>query len=190
MMDTNDEFDVGEGEASASPDTLKLLEAAMSEAIELESARLQMEEDLSALTKTLTGIKTKRIPELMDQLQMESCNFRGWKVAISTVVSGSLPPDPEARQRAIHWLEENDGGGLIKTKVALDFGRSEHNQALALAAQLEEQGFTPKVDSGVHASTLCAFARERLRNGDPIDTDVLGLYTGKAAKFTPPKEKK
>jgi len=81
------------------------------------------------------------------------------------------------------WLEANEGGSLIKTDVALAFTKSQHNEAIDLARRLEEQGFAPSVQSGVHAQTLQAFARERIRNGDQIDTDVLGLYTGKVAKL-------
>lgn len=187
-MDTNDEFDV-KGEEQSSPDILQQLHASLQEAIQLEVSADQMEEDLKALKKQLQFIKTGRIPDLMAQLQFENITHMGWKVKVDNFVNGSLPSDEEPRAKAIDWLEKHDGAGLIKTKLSLDFGRSQHNEALSVAAKLVEEGFSPKVESGVHSSTLQAFARERIKNGEPIDTDVLGLYTGKVAKFTAPKEK-
>jgi len=142
-----------------------------------------MEEDLKAIKKTLHHLKNSRIPDLMDQMQMEEVSFKGWKVKIDDFVSGTLPRDPEKHAKAVRWLEENDAGGLIKTDLSLSFGKSQHNEALNLAGRLESEGLAPEVKSGVHPQTLRAFARERLRNGDPLDVEALGLYIGKTAKM-------
>lgn len=182
MMDAS-EFDLGEGAAQAAPNTLANLNASLEEAVALELMCEQMEEDLKAAKKTLQAMKTGRIPDMMAELQMDEVVHNGWRVKISDFVSGSLPSDPEKRARAIRWLEEHEGGGLIKTELSIEFAKSQHNEALIMAQQLQTEGYAPKVDSGVHSATLQAFARERIKNGDPIDTEVLGLYTGKVAKF-------
>jgi hypothetical protein len=182
MMD-NSEFDLGNGAAQAAPDTLANLNASLEEAVALELMCEQMEEDLKAAKKTLQAMKTGRIPDLMAEMQMEECVHNGWRVKIADFVSGSLPADPDKRARAIIWLEQNEGGGLIKTEVSIEFGKSQHDEAIEIAEQLKAEGYAPKVDSGVHSATLQAFARERIKNGDSIDTEVLGLYTGKVAKF-------
>jgi len=178
----NDEFDIG-GAAQAAPDKLEVLNSALEETIAFEEAVAQMEEDLKVAKRALNSLKTSRIPDLMTELQMDEIKFRGWQVKVADFISGSLPKDPEARQRAMEWLEANEGGPLIKTDVALAFTKSQHNEAIDLARRLEEQGFAPSIQSGVHPQTLQAFARERIRNGDQIDTDLLGLYTGKVAKL-------
>lgn len=178
-----DEFDIG-GEASASPsETLEALHSSLEEAIALEEAVAQMEDDLKAAKATLHKVKSVRIPDLMDQLQMDEVKFRGWSVKVQDFVSGSLPKDPERRKKALQWLEDNDAAGLIKTEVKVAFGKSQHNEALSVAAQLESQGHAPNVDSGVHSATLQSFARQRIKDGDPIDTEALGLYVGKVAKL-------
>lgn len=177
-----EEFDMG-GEATASPDKLEALNAALEEAIQLEETVEQMEEDLKAAKKALHTLRSGRIPDMMDELAMDAVTFRGWKVTINDFVSGSLPKDPEANQRAIRWLEDEGAGGLIKADLVVSFGKSQHNEALDLAGRLESEGLAPKVNSGVHAQTLHAFARERIRNGEPLDLDLLGLYVGKVAKL-------
>lgn len=179
-MESND-FDLGG--ASAPPDKVDALHAALSDAIALEQAVSQMEDDLKVAKKALNALKGNRIPDIMDELGMTSIEFRGWRVSVDDFVSGSLPRDGEACQRAIAWLEEQGAGGLIKTDISLSFGKSQHNEALDLAGRLEADGFAPNVKSGVHAQTLHSFARERIRNGEPLDIDVLGLYVGKVAKM-------
>jgi hypothetical protein len=44
------------------------------------------------------------------------------------------------------------------------------------------------MDENVHTQTLLAFVREKVRNGDDIDFDALGIYTGKVAKITEVKK--
>lgn len=176
-----EEFDLGA--ADAAPDKLDVLNSHLSEAIELELAVARLEDDLKAAKAVLNTIKTARIPDMMAELGMDSITFRGWKVTVSDFVSGSLPKDGEAHERAIRWLEAEGAGGLLKTDLSVAFGRSQHNEALDLAARLESEGLAPSVKSGVHAQTLAAFARERIKNGEPLDVEVLGLYVGKVAKL-------
>jgi hypothetical protein len=177
------DFDIGGGAEQSAPNTLESLHKFLEEAVALEEMVEQQEADLKASKAALNALKTQRVPDLMAEMMMDEIVWNGWKVKISDFVSGSLPSDPERRAKAIQWLEENEAGGLIKTEVKVEFGKSQHNEALSVAAELERDGFAPKVDSGVHASTLQAFARERIKNGEAIDTELLGLYTGKIAKF-------
>lgn len=185
-MDHSAEFET-EG-ATAPSDKMDALNEALEEAIGLEEAAAQMEEDLKATKKALHALKSSRIPDLMDELQISSIDFRGWAVKIADFVSGTLPKEPAAHKKAILWLEDHGAGGLIKTDLSLSFGRSQHNEALDLAARLEADGLAPNVASGVHPQTLKKFALDCMRNGDELDTEVLGLYIGKVANIKASKE--
>lgn len=181
-------FDQGEGEASASPDTLKTLHKTLEEAVQLELLTQQMEADLTAAKSNLHAIKIAKIPDLMAQLGMEQLTWQGWKVKVSDFINGSLPSDPEKREKAILWLENNEGGPLIKTEVKVVFAKSQHEEAMKVAEQLTQTGFAPTLTNGVHSSTLCAWARERIKSGAPLDIDLLGLFTGRVAKFSQVKK--
>lgn len=181
---TAEEFDVG---ASAPSDKLEQLHELLEEAIALEGAVAQMEDDLKAARSALHALRTGRIPDMMAELQMDEVTFKGWSVKVDDFVSGSLPKDASKRAKAIEWLEANDGAGLIKTDVSVSFGRSEREQASSLWHSLESDGLPASLVSSVHAQTLQAFARQRIRDGDPIEPETLGLYVGKVAKM---KEKK
>jgi hypothetical protein len=184
-----DMFDMGEPEVP--PASLELLQKELKHATELEALVEQMEEDLKNTKKALHHSKTARIPDMMNELAIPKITYGGYNVSVNDFVSGSLPNEdnPVAREAAIDYLVEHDAGSLIKTEVKAEFGRGGHNEALALKAELEEQGYATTMKTGVHAMTLAAWARERLKNGDEINTEVLGLFTGKVAKFTKVKTK-
>lgn len=178
------------GSATSDPHALDRLSECADELLGLEDAVAQMSADLQAATAALNVLRTKTMPDLMAEAQMESFTRNGRVIAISEFVSGSLPKEEDKRAKAIAWLETHDGEGLIKTTVGLSFGRGEHNLALAIADDLRKTGQEPVVETGVHSATLQAFARERLKNGDPIDTDLLGLFTGRVVKVKAPKKAK
>lgn len=189
--DVSQAFDPGvDGEASASPDALATLREAIQEMIDLEIIVASLEEDLKAARKSLHSLRTGRLPDLMAEIQSDHFTHNGWECKLSDFVSGSLPKDPDKRKAALDWLEDHEAGGLIKTDVSLSFGKSQHNEAISLAEGLIADGHAVEVLSGVHAQTLQSFARERIRKGEDIDCELLGLYTGKVVKAKPVKEAK
>ena len=175
-------FDMGD-QAPQAPATLANLQKTLEEATSLEELVDQMEEDLKAAKKNLNYIKSQKIPDMMSELQMSATTYNGWKVSVHDFVSGSLPKEEENRDKAINWISEHGGEDLIKTQVTAEFGRSGHNEAMSLTAELQEQGYNVSAKSGVHPQTLCAWVRERLKKGEEIDIDTIGIYTGKVAKF-------
>lgn len=179
-----------QGAAIAAPDSLARLNEKLTEAVALKELLDQLEADAAATKQNLTFMTTSVIPDMMAEIGMDECVQNGWKIKLSEFVSGFLPKEPEARARAIKWLNEHEGGDIIKSTMTVVFPKSQHNMALDLAARVEAEGFAPSLASDVHPQTLCAFARERLKEGGDIDTDVLGLYTGTVAKFSIVKEPK
>lgn len=175
-----DPFDIQQEAPKA---TLDILHRQLEEATKLEDAVEQMEEDLKNAKKHLNNLKAGAIPNTMNELQMQSVVWNGWKCSVSQFVSGSLPKEEVEKEIAVQWLVEHGGGNIIKTSISIDFPRSGHNEALDLAARLEGDGFPVLTKSGAHTQTLCAWAREKLKNGEELDTDKLGLFVGVVAKM-------
>ena len=178
------DFSFDEGATGVAPDSLDRLNRKLEEAMSLNSSIEQMEDDLKAAKKQLNFLNTSIIPDMMAELGMTSTTQRGYEVKISEFVNGSLPKEPEKRMKAINWLENHDGGDLIKTNMTINFSKSQHNEALDLAVRITEEGFAPTVESTVHPQTLMAYARERMKNGEVLDIETLGLFAGRVAKYT------
>jgi len=183
MSDTINEFDEG-GTPGVADVTLKHLYVLGNEMLQAERIVQQYQDLLASAQERYNQLRMKAVPDAMIGAGLFSLKLdTGQSIEVADYVSGSLPKEPEAKDAAIHWLEENNGESILKTKIQVDFGKSEHNMALHVIALLREAGIEPSVDFGVHAATLQAFAREALRNGDPVDADVLGLFIGRVAKI-------
>lgn len=143
----------------------------------------QLEADLAQAKKLLHEIRTKNVPDIMAEIQSDHFNFGGYEVKVEDFVSGSLPKDPEKKQKAIDLLSEYGADGLLKTELSLEFGKSQHNEAINLYHELQEQGYGAFINSTVHPMTLMSWAKQRLRDGEEIDLEALGLYAGKVAKL-------
>jgi len=184
MNNIADEFDMGaEGVGNSTPDALERLRKAIANTIAMQEHIEQMEGDLSEAKKTLQYARAKLLPDLMAEMQVDSLTHAGYEVKVSEFVSGSLPKDQELREKALEWLESHDGGELIKTDLSLSFGKSQHNEALSLVAELKDDGYTVGVTSGVHPQTLQKYGRDRIHDGEEIDTELLGLFVGQIAKI-------
>lgn len=190
-MSDMDVFDTGEGGAAAPPATLASIRKLAERTRDLEEVCDTLETELKHKKAALFALKTKALPDAMSEIGFKTFTLEdGTEVKIGDVVSGSLPKDEERKSKALFWLEQNEGASLIKGRVELLFGKGEENQAIKLVAQLRKRGFEVHYDRTVHPQTLAAFARELLRDGQDVPFEMLGLYTGKLAKFELPKEHK
>ena len=191
MSETIEDFD--EGESALPPASLERLIELGREMLEAKSTVDELSELLKSANDRLNQIKTKVLPDAMAELglplfQVEKDGER-YQIEVSDFVSGSLPKEQPARQKAIDWLTEHGGESLLKTEVSLEFGKSQHNEAVNIIESLKQQGYMPLVNFGVHSATLCAFAKEMIKSGEEIDTTTLGLYVGRTAKIKEVKEK-
>lgn len=182
-----EEFDVN---TKAPEDKLEAIRLKADEGVALRKKVDELEGDLKAAKAALHELSTKTLPDMMTEVGLESFTREGWEIKLALLVSGTLPKDEEKRKAAIDWLVEHDASSLIKTEVGVEFGRDSYDDAVKLYKALAKKGLGPNLQSGVHPQTLCAFARERLESGEPIDLEVLGLFSCKAAKFEDTAAKK
>jgi hypothetical protein len=187
------------GGAKAPPAIIRKVQDAVVEMLKAEQVVNSLEEARKVAAANLNSIKTGKLPDLMMQMGQADFTvlggeFDGAKVKMSDFVSGSLPKDEVARQKAIDYISENDGEGLIKTELTIAFGKGESNMAGEIKDVIEKALKKIKseavvtMSSGIHAQTLCAYARERMKDGKPLDLQILPLYTGKQVSVTMPKD--
>jgi hypothetical protein len=187
-----------EASKEASAPSLDLAAQIVEEQAKLESEIMIMEAALALKQKELNRVKTTLVPDALKKANTASFTiadgpYAGVICTIADFVSGSLPKEedgeakPTRRDKAIKWLEENDGASLIKDTITIGFTKSQHNQALALVDDLKKQGHEAVFKSDVHPQSLMAYGRERLREGEELDAEALGLFVGTASKLIWPK---
>ena len=182
--DKVEEFDLGEdGGATASPDALKRMREGIKELITMTEYIEQLEADLKAAVSARHVLRTVKLPDIMAECQSTAFNHAGYDVEVSDFVSGSLPKDEAKRAKALQWLKDNDGADNIKTILTVAFNTKQHNQAMAVADDLRKDGWPLTIGECVNVQTLQAFARERIRNGEKVDAETLGLFVGKLVKI-------
>ena len=82
----------------------------------------------------------------------------------------------EAVEEARAWLVERRAEGIIKHVLTSDFNVGSLPEAeKAYRALSRLKSANPELVSKVHPQTLAAFARQRIRNGEEVALEVLGL---------------
>lgn len=157
-------------------------------AVQLQTTIDGMEEVLAIKRQELHSITTRKLPDIM--LAAGTLAFKtpeGAKVEIKEFMSGSLPKEKLERDVALKFLEMNGAGPLIKNSFFIALGKGQKEELKQLTKALKGVGvdYTRKED--VNAQSLYAWARERVKNGEPLPLETLGLYSGRVAKITIPE---
>lgn len=160
----------------------------LQEAVVLQTTIDGLEEVLAQKKQDLHALTTRKLPDIM--LAAGTLAFKtpeGAKVEIKEFMSGSLPKEPDARTAALEFLAKNGAEPLIKNSFFIALGKGQKEELKALTKALKGVGvdYTRKED--VNAQSLYAWARERVRNGEPLPLETLGLYSGRVAKITIPE---
>lgn len=151
----------------------------------------EAEAKAKALRQEVHRLTTHDLPEMLASTGTRSHETEtGVKVKINNFLNGSLPKDEDSRKKALAWLEKNGGADIIKRNISMVFGRSSQKVTERVIAALRKLNVEFNNDLGVHPMTLSSFANERLKNGEDVPLDTLGLYAGRVAKITMPKELK
>lgn len=178
-------------DANPEPPQPATLERLMALANELKDLDAQCAADLVALEEKqgkADKIRRRTLPDLMAELGMEEFKLTtGEKVTIKEDIKCGLTEDNKPIGYA--WLRDHDYGGIIKTKVSLDFGKGDEAQAKAAVEALQQAGFDPDCADSVHPATLKSFVKERLESGDDIPLATFGVYEFKEAKIALPRSR-
>lgn len=188
----SDFFDIEEGAtAPSNSDVMQRMMRIAQEIIDTQDAIDATEEHVSEMKRRLNHLKSVEMPDLMAECGMASFRTESGKVIeIDDFVSGTLPKDSSRRKEALNWLAENGAADIIKTEVSVAFGKNEHNMAKDLSAKLAQEGYFVDEKEGIHPQTLLAFIREKMRSGEEVPLETLGLYAGRVAKVKEGKKGK
>ena len=146
---------------------------------EREVARLEAE--LEQAKADLRKIAEQELPELMDEVGLEDFKTKsGLKITVKETIRASITKANSSK--AFAWLRSNNHASLIKRIVSTPFTTGEDEKASSLITTLKEQGFEFDDKESVHASTLSAFVREKLREGEEIPLELFSVHRQRATK--------
>lgn len=185
---TNAAFWEEEGAAApVAPSSLAGLMHLAEKAVDLERTVKDLEEALKQQKSALNHLTTVELPDAMAAVGLtDFTTDSGAKLSTGDFVAGALPKEPDKRKVALVQLKKEGGEDIIKNVITIQFDKKEHNKALALAADLRDQGYEAEVKSDVHPQTLMKFVRERLKKGEKVAADKLGCFVGRITKIKLP----
>ena len=172
------------------PDALQRIATLAALLREQQAAVERLEADLQVAKEAARRTETEDLPQLMSELGLSEIKLTdGSKVEVKSDITCGI--SEERRPQAHRWLEERGFGGLIKTTVAVPFGRDERELAIAAARTVAETlGREVALNEAVHPNTLKAFLKEQLElgpDGSSPPAELFGIYEFNRAKLTAPK---
>jgi hypothetical protein len=157
----------------------------------LESAIDHLETELKKRREELREITERELPTMMAELQMTEFVSQDRKVKIEDIVQGSLPKEPDKRERAIAFMHENGGEDILRATIQIEFPKGDLESAESLARRIRKAtNQDVVVDLTAHHSSYAAWARELIRKGGKLPVDDLNLYQARRAVVKPVKPKR
>jgi hypothetical protein len=155
--------------------------AGMARAIRDKEAEVnELEQKLKNEKRALMKLTDEDLPTMLAEIGLTSMKLDdGSEVSIKPQYGANILVDN--RPAAYEWLRENGYDDIIKNTVACTFGRGEHDKASAFKAFAEKEGFFAEQNTGIHHTTLRAFVKERVENGDDFPMELFGAYVGQRA---------
>lgn len=143
----------------------------------------------------LKRVAEEELPDMLNAVGLPSITLAdGSIIAISDNTSASITDDN--RSAAHKWMREKGFGDLIKNVVSVTFGKGEDHFAVELVQTINKLADNGELKFGtldqkeaVHPSTLKAFVRERLKNGDELPAQTFKLFIGEVCRIKKPKVK-
>lgn len=151
--------------------------------IELQGQISDFEDLLKSLGEELKRVQEFELPEAMSELGLsEFKTDTGHKIVVKPYYSAKI--DDVNRDEAFGWLKNNGHEDLIKHEITVPLGRDMAEVALRIKSVLTAQGVSFTDKEGVHHSTLNAFFKEQMENGENFPVDLFKGYIGRKTKIT------
>jgi hypothetical protein len=146
----------------------------------LEKEIADLEATLSERSEQYRKLTEMTIPEAMAESGMKKFVMEdGSMIDIKPYYGASIP---KARQaEAYQWLRDHNFDDIIKNTVSVRFGRGEDELCVRLLNLLGTQGYPAEQAQKIEPQTLKAWVKERVEKGEPVDTELFGVFIGQKA---------
>lgn len=182
MTDMHDALEDALDQVSApSVGELSSIEALVNRALQLTNEVESVEEYLKKLKAELHVITTTSLVDALASAGTTEFRTKDVQVKVKDFISGSLPKEEIARREALQWIESVGAADIIKNHLEADFGKNQDNMVARVEELLLEMDIPFQRARDVHHSTLKSFAQERMKSGEELPLERLGLFAGRKA---------
>jgi hypothetical protein len=167
-------------------DTLKRLRLLARAQNAFEELSAQLKAITESIDRAAIELGAKVIPSIMEDVGIDQFGLtEGTIVKVEERVHASLKK--ENLERGCAWLQENGHAAIIKRTLTVPFTtrQGELAEKVKQAAEAALKGENVAVTDArtVHPSTLGAWVRERLREGDDFPMDLFSVHRQRVAKI-------
>lgn len=146
----------------------------------LEKELADLEKTVSEKQEQYRKLTEQTIPEAMAEAGVKSFSMGdGSSITIKPFYGASIPKPRQAE--AYQWLRAHGFDDIIKNTVSVRFGRNEDELCSRLLTLLGEQGYPAEQTEKIEPQTLKAWVKERIEKGEPVDTELFGVFIGQKA---------
>lgn len=139
-----------------------------------------LEKDLKDAKRQLLKMTDEDLPALLGELGLNAFELDdGSKVTVRPTYGAHIKAD--SKEDAFEWLRGHGFGDIIKNVVSCPFGRGEDQDALEFLEFAQRQGYAAEQKTDVHPSTLKAWVKERVENGEEFPMELFGAFVGQRA---------
>lgn len=148
--------------------------------IQIEDEIKDCEERISAAKKEREDIRVKTLPGIMFELGIDRVSIDNHNCSLEPLVQATLPKDPEARQNAVDWLVDNGHGGIVKRELTVDLPKGDAltEELVRDAVRAAAPELVVATTYNVHHSSYTALAKQLVKKGVAVPTDLLGVFVG------------
>lgn len=182
-----------QGEAQRAKLSLEEVVALGEKLRDVEAAIMAQEAILKELRDRRERLAASLLPRALSDLGLKEFTLTdGQQIVLKEIISAQITD--ERREEAHRYLRDNNYGDLIKNEVKVVFGMGEDLYARALYEYVRmsnelRYGELRKSEQ-VHPMTLKAFVTEKLRRGEKLPAELLGLSVFHRAEIKKEKRKK
>ena len=157
--------------------------AELARAVRAKSDEVQrLETQFKEAKKQLLKLTDKDLPAMLLELGLSAFELDdGSKVTVRPTYGAHIKA--ENKETAFNWLRANGFEDIIKNTVSCQFGRGEDQEAVAFMEQAQQLGYSAEQKTDVHASTLKAWVKERVENGEEFPMELFGAFVGQRANI-------
>tara|TARA_R110000824_G_scaffold43137_2_gene126581 strand:+ start:128 stop:631 length:504 start_codon:yes stop_codon:yes gene_type:complete len=142
-----------------------------------------VERELAALKASRDDIAMVQLPEALDNSGFSEVKLPdGRKLEVDTIVSASV--SQENMDQFVNWCEEYGHSEILNRTVSANFKKGEEEEATRAASALRDKGIICREKIGVHPSTLRAWVKGLMMDGEEIpDENVCKVNLVRRAKL-------